>query len=94
MVSEQVDRMRLGWSREDLARYSGVSVASVYLIERFGSSTEGDDARMREALTRGLAARGVESSRRESGSGLATENTDEQSSLSRHTDQAGRRCDC
>lgn len=56
--------MRLGWSREDLARYSGVSVASVYLIERLGSSSENDDARMRDALARALAARGAELSRR------------------------------
>ena len=63
MKSEQVDRMRLGWSREDLARYSGVSVASVYLVERLGNSTEYDDGRIRDALARGLAARGSESKR-------------------------------
>ena len=55
MVPEQADRMTLGWSREDLAQYSGVSIASVYLMERSGSSTEGDDARIRDALARGLA---------------------------------------
>lgn len=66
MVPEQIDRMRLGWSREDLARYSGVSVASVYLIERIGSSTESDDANMRDALTRGLTALGSDPSSRES----------------------------
>ena len=60
MTPEQVDRMRLGWSREDLARYSGVNVASVYLLERLGSSTESDDARIRDALARGLAAREAE----------------------------------
>ncbi|MGI4806875.1 MAG: hypothetical protein ACRYF2_02070, partial [Janthinobacterium lividum] len=47
--------MTLGWSREDLAQYSGVSIASVYLMERSGSSTEGDDARIHDALARGLA---------------------------------------
>lgn len=63
MKPEQVDRMKLGWSREDLARYSGVNVASVYVLERLGSSTEQDDARMRDALARGFAARHAEPNR-------------------------------
>ncbi len=55
MVPEQIDRMRLRWSREDLARLSGVGLASIILIERFGSSTEIDDAKIRDTLARGLA---------------------------------------
>jgi transcriptional regulator with XRE-family HTH domain len=55
MAPEQADRMKLGWSREDLARYSNVSLASIYLIERLGSATPDDDVRIRNALARGLA---------------------------------------
>jgi len=66
MSPEQADRIKLGWSREKLARQSGVSVASVYLIERIGGSIETDDARVREALQRGLAEQDAELARPES----------------------------
>lgn len=53
MTSEQVDRMTIGWSREQLARASGVSVASVYLLERMGTAGPEDDARVQNALAKG-----------------------------------------
>lgn len=56
MVAEQDVRMTLGWSREHLARVSGVSVAAVYLLERLGYSGSNDELRIREALTQGKAA--------------------------------------
>lgn len=37
-------RMMLGWSREELAKRSGVSFASVYLIERMETAGAQDDA--------------------------------------------------
>lgn len=36
-------RMLLGWSREELAKQSGVSFASVYLLERMGAAGPRDD---------------------------------------------------
>ena len=50
MTSEQADRMTIGWSREQLASASSVSVASVYLLERMGTSGPEDDARIRSTL--------------------------------------------
>ena len=47
--------MSLGWSREHLARVSGVSLASIYVLERLGSSGEQEDELTREALANGLA---------------------------------------
>ena len=55
MTSGQADRMTLGWSREQLARASGVSAASVYLLERLGSAGPEDDARIRNGLAQGKA---------------------------------------
>jgi len=50
MTSEQADRMLVGWSREQLARASGVSVAAVYLLERMGTAGLEDDAQIRNVL--------------------------------------------
>lgn len=79
MVPEQVDRMRLGWSREDLARYSGVSIASIYLVERLGSATEADNERIHDALVRGLAQQGIEPSFRSPAADEATKDLDQPS---------------
>lgn len=43
-------RMLSRWSREDLARRSGVSIASVYLIERLGTAGPEDDALIARVL--------------------------------------------
>jgi transcriptional regulator with XRE-family HTH domain len=53
MTSEQSDRTMLGWSREQLAHASRVSVAAVYLFERMGTAGAEDDARIRNALAKG-----------------------------------------
>lgn len=50
-----------GWSREDLAKRSGVHIASVYLIERVGTAGPEDDALMLRVL---LADRQSKSLRR------------------------------
>ena len=55
MIQEQVDQMNLGWSREQLARASGVTVAAVYLLERMGSAGSKYDARIRKSLAEGKA---------------------------------------
>jgi len=55
MIQEQVDRVNLGWSREQLARASGVTVAAVYLLERMGYAGSEDDARVRKSLAEGKA---------------------------------------
>ena len=52
MLQEQADRMTVGWSREQLARASGVSVASVYLLERMGTAGPDDDSQIRDSLAR------------------------------------------
>ena len=49
MTSEQADRITVGWSHEQLARASGVSVASVYLLERMGTAGPEDDTRILQA---------------------------------------------
>lgn len=54
MTPEQNARIRLGWSRERLASVSGVSVSSIYLIERTQTAGSNDDARIREALVSAL----------------------------------------
>ncbi|RYE93865.1 MAG: XRE family transcriptional regulator [Oxalobacteraceae bacterium] len=43
-------RLLLGWSREDLAKRSGVPIASVYLIERMGTAGPEDDGLMIRVL--------------------------------------------
>lgn len=43
-------RLLLGWSRENLAKRSGVPIASVYLIERMGTAGPEDDALMVRVL--------------------------------------------
>lgn len=53
MIQEMADRMSVGWSREQLARASGVSVAAVYLLERMGTAGPEDDARIRTVLAQG-----------------------------------------
>ena len=53
MTPEQHARMTLGWTREHLARVSGVNVASVYLLERLDFSGSDDDLRIRNALAQG-----------------------------------------
>ena len=50
MASEQANRRTVGWSREQLAQASGVSLASVYLFERIGTAGSEDDTRIRNAL--------------------------------------------
>jgi len=55
MTSDQADRIFLGWSHEQLARLSGVSVASVYLLERLGTAGPDDDTRIRNKLAHGKA---------------------------------------
>lgn len=50
MASELVKRIAVGWTREQLAMASGVSVAAVYLFERMGTAGVDDDARIRNAL--------------------------------------------
>jgi transcriptional regulator with XRE-family HTH domain len=49
-----VPEIKLGWSRERLASESGVSVASVYLVERMQTAGLSDDARIRDALVLAL----------------------------------------
>jgi transcriptional regulator with XRE-family HTH domain len=49
-------RVRLGWSEAKLAKESGVTVASIFLIERLGTAGLTDDLRVLEALERNLAA--------------------------------------
>ena len=44
------DRIALRWSREQLARASGISVAAVYLFERMGTAGLEDDVRIRSTL--------------------------------------------
>ena len=39
-------RIKLGWTVERLAEQSGVSIASVYLLERLGTAGPDDDARI------------------------------------------------
>ena len=58
MIQEQADRMTVGWSREQLAQASGVEVSAVYLLERMGSASPEDDARMRTALAQRKAEHG------------------------------------
>ena len=55
MTSEQADRMMLGWTREQLAQMSGVSLASVYLFERMGTAGSNEDVRIRNALAQAKA---------------------------------------
>ena len=55
MMSEQSDRMELGWSREHLAKISGVDLAAIYLLERLGTAGFEADARIRKSLTKGKA---------------------------------------
>jgi hypothetical protein len=57
MISEQSDRIGLGWSHERLARASNVDVASVYLLERMGTAGPEDDARIRRGLSQGKGER-------------------------------------
>ncbi len=49
-------RMRLGWSEARLAKESGVTIASVFLVERLGTAGTADDLRISEALERNVAA--------------------------------------
>jgi hypothetical protein len=51
------DNLPLGWPRERLAVESGVSVASVYLLERALTAGSEEDARIREALVLALVRR-------------------------------------
>ena len=55
MIQEQADRLTVGWSREQLARASGVGVAAIYLLERMGTAGPEDDARIRSGLAQGKA---------------------------------------
>ena len=57
MTQEQSTRMGLGWLPEQLAQKSGVSTASVYLLERMGTAGPEDDARIRNTLTKGQVER-------------------------------------
>jgi transcriptional regulator with XRE-family HTH domain len=57
MAPEQDARISLGWSRERLAVESGVSVASIYLLERALTAGPDEDARIREALVVALVRR-------------------------------------
>ncbi|RYF16177.1 MAG: hypothetical protein EOO77_12675 [Oxalobacteraceae bacterium] len=81
--------MRLGWSRKDLARYNGVNVASVYLIERFGSSTANDDARMRDTLARGLNSLETDPRNRENATNEAAETSNRLYGSNSRSGQAG-----
>ena len=56
MFREQVDRISLGWSREQLARASGVSVVAIYLLERMGAAGSEDDTRIQNALAQGKSS--------------------------------------
>jgi hypothetical protein len=49
--------MLLGWSETYLAKVSGVSAASIYLIERMGSAGDVDDGLIRAALAHGKEER-------------------------------------
>lgn len=55
MMPEEEDRMLLGWTREHLARVSGVAVSSIYVLERLGSAGERDDELIRAALAEAKA---------------------------------------
>lgn len=57
MTLGRVDRIMLGWSREQLAQVSGVSLASVYLFERMGTAGLEDDARIRNGLAQGKVSK-------------------------------------
>ena len=56
-VNPQLARTSLGWSFEQLAKESGVEVASVYLLERLGTAGPDDDARMWDILNKHLLER-------------------------------------
>lgn len=64
MAFEMTERLTVGWSREDLARISGVEIASIYLLERLGTAGPRDDKRIQDALADGLAKQSYRALRR------------------------------
>ncbi len=50
MTAELLKRIAVGWTREQLAVASNVSVSAIYLLERVGTAGPEDDVRIRAAL--------------------------------------------